>query len=54
MKLKQKHADLRHNHNRVSVSFTSEQQLDNPNLNLCREDKNDTLRERFEMSFQKT
>jgi deoxycytidylate deaminase len=35
-----KHANLHCKHNRVSTSFACEQQLCNPNRNLCREDKN--------------
>jgi hypothetical protein len=48
-----KHVNLRRNQNRVSTTFAHQQQLNNPQLNLCHDDKNDTLHETFEHVFPK-
>jgi hypothetical protein len=50
---KTKRDNLRRKHNCVSASFTPQQQLNNPNINHFREDKNDTLREKFVHVFLK-
>jgi hypothetical protein len=48
-----KHVNLHRKHNLVSTTFANNQQLNNPQLTLCRDEKKDTLPERFDHVFTK-